>query len=411
VRVPLRMMPDLLQAVARSVARLAQGRELLGFLRKLRDSAAAIRLNLFLAMPELRGTRRLRATAWRTVAYRTWNDLDFEFMPWRRHSVQGLERLRECLAEGRGVIACSLHLGAYRRVYYELVRQGFDVTLVADDRVASTLAATTRAQLLRQHAPAAEIARLESGLTVLDATVPGMVRRIFAALDRNSIVLIYIDGNTGARWQGSDAAPNTTVIELFGQQLAVRHGACQIAHAKQVPMVPIVAWWQAGLRPAMTCLPPIVPSPALPAAEFCRRTLQRLFTLAEDEIRSDPAQFEHWMYLHRWWSAPRPAAAVTSEAVEAARLELSAAGDGARYRVDRGRVLVLRLGERRVLVDAVRGSLVEAGRLLADLVQLLGRRRSYRGLRARLWPRYPGAELLAALAQLKAWGMLVEAPD
>lgn len=365
-----------------------------------------VRLSLFLALPELRGTRRILSVAWGVIGYRLWNDLDFEFLTWHPHAVTGLERLRECLADGRGVIACSQHLGAYRRVYYELVRRGFNVTLVADERVAGTLVQSTCAQLLRQGASAEELSGFKAGFSVLDATQPGMVRRILEALDRNCVVLVYLDGNTGARLPGTGGS-DSTVVELFGQKLAIRHGACRIAYLRQVSIVPVFARWKAG-RASLACLPPITPDQALPVAEFCRRTLQTLFQLTEDEIRRDPIQFEHWMYLHRWRAESPENATPGEEAIEEARRQILAGGEEARYRVDREKLLLVRIGEGRVLADPARGRFLKVGRLLADLVSTLRRRLSLREINLRLGRRYASAQLLEALARIKVLGLLVE---
>lgn len=406
-RVLARLM--LLPPIAAAVARLALRGTLPGLLRSGLDSAAAVRLNLFLAVPALRGSGRLARTAWRTIAYRAWNDLDFAQLAWRPYTVLGLERLRECLAEGRGVIACSQHVGAYRRVYYELVRHGFHVTLVADGRVAPTLKQTTRTRLVRQHADAAELARLESNLTVLDATRPGMVRAVRTALEQGSVVLFYLDGNTGAELPGVRPPRNVTTVDLLGSRVALRHGFCQIAHAEHVPIVPIVAAWHPGLRPVMTCLPAIAADPAVTAETFCRRTLAALAAVAETEIRRDLAQFEHWMYLHRWRAGAFAAPPADDRAVAAARRQIAGAAGGVRYRVDPRRILLLRMGGRRIVADAMHGTVAEAGRLAADVLAKLRRRRSYPRLCARLRRRYSGAELLEALAQLQAAGLLSEA--
>ena len=398
-------------ALSRFTGLVAGGR-LLPYLRKGRDTTAMIQVNLFLAMPELGSSRRLRSLARRTAAYRLYNDLDFELLPWRPHAAHGLERLRECLADGRGAVVCSLHVGAYRRVFDELVRRGFDVTLIADRNVAATLKRDTLARLAARGAGAERLARVEAGLEVVDAEQPGAVRRAFEALDSNRLVLVYLDGNTGAAMPGGEdgGAAGDPAVEFFGRRVALPAGACRIAWLKRVPIVPLFASWERRLRPSFRCLPPLRPAPGQSLAGFCDAALQELVSLCEREVRRRPAQFEHWVYLHRWRWLPGEAA--STDGLERARREIGAAGGRVRYGLDPGRVLLVAMGGRQVLVDGVRGRLVEAGRLLADVLVALRRRRaSYETLCSRLAGRHSGLQVLEALARLKAMGCLVEAPD
>jgi hypothetical protein len=218
--------------------------------------------------------------------------------------------------------------------------------------------------------------------------------------------MIYLDGNTGAALPGGEKALNTTTVDFFHLKLAVRHGACQIAYLRQVPVVPVFASWGPGRKPTVTFLQPLVPRPMDSLAGFCRETMQQLFALAEQELRKDPSQLEHWVYVHRWRVGAETATTMGGEAVEAARQQIRATAAATRYHVDGGRLVPLRVGRRHILVDPAGGRVIEAGRLFADVAGVLRCWLSYAGVCERLRRRHSESDVLSALAHLQAFGFL-----
>jgi lauroyl/myristoyl acyltransferase len=325
---------------------------------------------------------------------RLYNDLDFTSLDWEPFEARGLEHLEAARSAGRGALVCTQHVGAYRRVFDELVRRGFRVNLL----VAAHVARSMEAQFRRRRPDPEWCARL----AILDAQRPDSVRAMLAALSRNEVVLVYLDGNTGVDGPGGGAQANTVTVPFFGRPVAVRRGVAQISHASGAPIVPLFASWDAGRRPSFRCLAPLWPDRAAPVAPFCERRMAELFALAEAAIRERPEQFEEWPSVRRWRVGVADADPDVGEPASVP------AGDGP-VRVDPRRARVLEVDGQAVLADGVHGRALKAEPGLADVVAALGRPRTVRELRARL-RRAPGeGEVARAVARLAALGLLEDA--
>lgn len=398
------------RAVVRGTLDLARRRQLSTYLKTFKDSKTVILLNLFVSLRQLE-KRKLERLAWRVIGHRLYNDIDFEGLPWPRFRVVGLEHLERSLAAGRGAIVCTQHLGPYRRIFYELIQQGFYVHLLVDDKVSRSLGMIQDRQ--RRYNPDAGEA-LRERLTLLNAEKPGTVRQIFEALEKNEVVLVYLDGNTGVGAPGSESQvhANNVEVEFFGQPILVRRGTCQISYHKGAPLVPLFARWEPGHRAVLDFQEPILPQPETSVDDFCVEGMQRLFRLAEDVIRSRPEQFEEWVHLHRWRSpsAPTSTPDAASLASVRERLEAGPSAGARRYRIDSTRALMLSMGDDQILADAHHGRFLKLGRLMREVARELTREVALTRLLGKLERRYPREEILDAVAQLKALDLLVEAP-
>jgi len=381
------------------------------YLRRFRESQAILQLNLFLALPELRGTRRLSRLARRVALRRLYNDLDFATLRWNPFEVMGLQHLESSLERGRGAIVCTQHLGPYRRIFHELLRRGHAVHLLVDAKVARSFKPQAATQLRRQGWSMERIEQHLGELEILNAEQPGSVQQMLRALRANEMVLVYLDGNTGvsAPGEGTRRHANNVTVGFFGHPITVRRGVCQIAHATGASLVPLFARWEAGHRPMMRFLEPVRPEPDEARDTFARRGMRRLFQLSERAIRRDPEQYEEWVHVHRWRSTERGSekeSARDDEDLAAARRELREVPDR-RLRVDPGRAAVLQVGSREVLVDGVEGRILPADPLTVRLA-----RRCQRTVRLeellRSFRADEREDALDHLARLHALGVLEE---
>ncbi len=400
-------------ALVRSTAGLARRGKLLAYLRQLKGSHTAVAVNLFISLKPIPDTRRLRQLAWRAIWCRLYNDVEFEELPWTRFRVSGLYHLERSLTGGRGAIVCTQHLGPYRRVFYELIHRGFRVNLLVDARVSGALS-HLQSRIRRWSSDASQA--LEQRFTLLNAERPGAVRQIFDALERNEVVLIYLDGNTGVGGPGSSSSihANNVEVNFFGQQISVRRGVCQISYLKGAPLVPLFARWEAGLRAVMEFQQPIIPCREMSLDDFCVEGMQRLFRLAEEAIRARPQQFEEWVHLHRWrlqpaTDSPIPDAASLAEVRQ--QIEDPCGKRARRFRLDSKRVLVMPMGESEILADAMNGRFIKPGPLMGEVVRELVREIALDKLLGKLEPHYPRPEILEAMAQLKVLKFVVETPE
>lgn len=429
-----RLLP-LATATGRSLIGLAVRRQLTAYTTQLRGSHTFALLNLFLALPEQRAEhpwpKDLSRLAWQVLAYRSLNDLDFTALRWQRFEVEGRRYLEWAQHRGRGVILCSLHLGAYRRLTWELLQQGERLHVLVDARVAAGFRRQLAAQLERQKVLPSERKELLSRLTVLDAEAPGSTRPILDALRAGGLLLIYLDGNTGATGPGASvpgasgtavrnelAHTNNVEVDFFGRSITVRRGVCQLAHATGAALVPLFAQWRGGTnpRPAMEFHPPLLVPEGMDRETFCRRGMQHLFRLSEDQIRRRPAQFEQWLHAHRWWLSTSSADRASADRASADRAsageprypapdQLSENAVHHRFRLDPRHALLLTLGRETLLLDGYRGHLVRGGQLLSATARALRRALSPQELVQRL-SKYPAPRVLQTFKDLQHRGLL-----
>ncbi len=394
------------KAMAQAAFDLARRGQVSSYLRRLDNSQTVILLNLFISLNQREDQRRL---AWRVAWQRMYNDIDFERLPWTRFRVSGLEHLERSLEAGRGAIVCTQHLGPYRRIFYELIQRGFRIHMLVNDRVSQ---ATSLFQARQRRWNPDQAEALEERMTLLNAEQPGAVRQIFDALEKNEVLLVYLDGNTGVGGPGAGTGvhANNVKVEFFGQSILVRRGTCQIAYHKGAPLVPLFARWEPGRRAVMEFRQPILLDRQMPVDEFCQAGMQRLFGLAEEAIRERPEQFEEWVHLHRWRSQPAADSMPDAGDLAALRDQLEGAtGDrDRRFRIDSKRALMLPMGEDEILADARHGRFLKLGRLMREVARGLAREVSLSRLLGKLEGRYPRSEILDAVAQLMAWELLVE---
>ncbi len=419
-----RLLP-LATATGRSLIGLAVRRQLIAYAAQLRGSHTFALLNLFLALPEQRAgnpwPKDLSRLAWQVLAYRSLNDLDFTALRWQRFEVEGRRYLEWAQHRRRGVILCSQHLGAYRRLTWELLQQGERLHVLVDARVAAGFRRQLAAQLERQKVPPSQREELLSRLTVLDAEAPGSTRPILDALRAGGLLLVYLDGNTGATGPGANETPvrnelahtNNVEVDFFGRSITVRRGVCQLAHATGAALVPLFAQWRGGTnpRPAMEFHPPLLVPEGMDRETFCRRGMQHLFRLSEDQIRRRPAQFEQWLHAHRWWLRTASADRASADRATAGGPRYLAPDHPSeraalhRFRLDPRHALLLKLGRETLLLDGYRGHLVRGGQLLSATARALRRALSPQELVQRL-STYPAPRVLQTFQDLQHRGLL-----
>jgi lauroyl/myristoyl acyltransferase len=193
------------------------------------------------------------------------------------------DQLERLLAPGRGLVLCSFHFGAYRHLSSDLAQLGFPITTAMDRAGAATGFASVHEN---------DALRL---VTPLDLEQPGAPRRMKAALERNEILLLFVDGALG-RVDGTGRG--SIDVELFGCPIRVRTGAVRLAAmcdaplAVVIPCVPNEGDVPTGPgegTPAPT--PEVVPMTGRGEA-FVAESMRVILRALEREIERYPSQWE-----------------------------------------------------------------------------------------------------------------------
>lgn len=201
---------------------------------------------------------------------------------WRRTAIADL------LAGGRGLIVMTAHFGDFRSVPSDLAILGFTVTVAADANSAGD-----RNRLLRLYPVA-----LAGDLRYADVESAAHASLgLVAALRRNEIVTVVVDGNTGV--DGKWGASNRLAFNFLGRSVCVKQGAGLLAAATGAPVLPVIASAGPSGSGCAFFSDPIVAAPDRSRDENADRAIVAYYRWLESWIRRHPQQWEAANLLHR----------------------------------------------------------------------------------------------------------------
>ena len=198
----------------------------------------------------------------------------------RAAEFRGTEHLDAALAEGRGVILLTGHLGNWEMVGVRIAAEGYPLNVIAraqrDDRLTEYIRRT----------------REVTGMRVLHRDQS--VRQSLRALRRNELVGVLLDQNAG---------DDGVFVDFFGRSASTAPGAAAFALRTGAVVVPTFGW----RKPDDSHVVEI--GEAVPLVKTGDRQKDILANTArytkviEEQIRAHP---EQWFWLHKRWKS-RPA--------------------------------------------------------------------------------------------------------
>lgn len=187
---------------------------------------------------------------------------------------EGLEYLDQALAEKKGVIIYSAHLGNWELLGAVLALKGYQINSIAREQNNSLFD-----QKINQIRRGIGIGIIPKGLAV---------RQAFKKLRDNQIVAILGD---------QDARSSGWKLKFFERDASTYAGAVQFAKRTGAPIVPVFFHRQGWLEHSFKCYPARRINQNSSEAEL-KKELQNLLELTENEIKKEPAD---WMWLHKRW--------------------------------------------------------------------------------------------------------------
>lgn len=250
-----------------------------------------------------------------------------------------LDTIRALLAQGRGLVIATFHLGHMRHLPSDIAHAGIPVMLpLARDAYGNYESA-------RLGNPDAAFWRTFRHVCVEEN---GGTLALARALARGSCVFSTIDGNTGM--DGPRGGDRRSLVRMLDTEARVKNGLIAMAARFGAPVLPIIAATADGER-SCRVLPPIDPGAALAgeaAEQFVERTVRELYAWLGESLLDFAGEWCGGDLFHQW-RVPRAAPEQSAEAVEAHLLgELR---QGARIQLDTGRMLPLPAERDRVFVD------------------------------------------------------------
>ncbi len=222
--------------------------------------------------------------------------------------VRGRAHLDAALAEGRGALVLTAHLGNWEVLVRAGAAPGGPVPIVPR----------------RFRAPGAEPAwpglrRGGAGLIVAE----GGARAVVAALAAGEVVGYVLDQHMPPR--------RAVWVPFFGQPAATSPDLARLARLTGAAVVPLFTWRGPDGRHVVEVQAPVtLPRTADVAADILEGT-RRCAAVVEAAVRAHP---EQWLWIHRRWKPPPPEAAaqLAAEGVADVRRRAPISGAGAAAR-------------------------------------------------------------------------------
>ena len=186
----------------------------------------------------------------------------------------GIEKIREIHALGRGGIFLGAHFGSFELWGMWCAMQGYPVNFLV-----ATQSNARVNRLLNQD-------RIDLGVRVIPAK--GSIRSVLQALRRNEFVCILPDQH----------APSGMVLDFFGRPAAVARGPAVFSLRTGAPILPLLMRRDRYDRHVLIAGEIIYPNPKEEAEVEIRRITELYTKFIEDTIRRYPDQ---WLWTHRRW--------------------------------------------------------------------------------------------------------------
>ncbi|PTW02252.1 KDO2-lipid IV(A) lauroyltransferase [Halanaerobium saccharolyticum] len=187
---------------------------------------------------------------------------------------EGLKYLDQALAEKKGVIIYSAHLGNWELLGALLALKGYKVHSIAQEQKNSAF--NKKINEIRDNAG---VGIIPKGLSI---------RKAFKILKSNEILAIL--GDQHARRDGWE-------LDFFDRPALTFPGAVKFSQRTGAPIVPLFFHRQDWLKHELICYPPRKISSEASEEEL-KDELKSLLELTEEEIKKEPAD---WMWLHKRW--------------------------------------------------------------------------------------------------------------
>lgn len=223
------------------------------------------------------------------------------------------------LAQQRGLIICTSHLGAFRHIPADLMLFGLKVSLGLDAESASQR--KNLHNIVMSHA--ASGADFQSGavgsahgngelnfgagrIRILDVEKDKLASiELVQALRQNEIVVLFCDGNTGL--DGPRGGSNRESVAFFGRPCSIKTGVFRLSAVSEAPVMHTLALYEQGASTKARVALQDVFAPEQHGRgreNFTVNGIATVYRQLETYIRQYPNQWESGCLLHRWRVIP-----------------------------------------------------------------------------------------------------------
>lgn len=197
------------------------------------------------------------------------------------------------ILKNKPAIICTFHTGSYRLINLFLAKNKIPYSLVIANSVIKT-----QGDLFNELYKDVTNNTGEVDFEIINAEHPSSGFQMLKNLKKGRALLLYIDGNTGAG-SGTIKNENHCKVSFLAQALFARKGIGFLAHAAQVPILPIACYRKSLEDIRLRFFEPIYPNANEAREGFATRSTQVIYDLFTPIIQQYPEQWEAWLYLHK----------------------------------------------------------------------------------------------------------------
>jgi KDO2-lipid IV(A) lauroyltransferase len=193
---------------------------------------------------------------------------------------RGAEHITAALAQGKGAILLTGHLGNWEMAGARIAAEGFPVVAIARAQRDSTI---TDYILKTREATGMKIYHRESA-----------VRASLLALRGNELVGMLMDQNAG---------DDGVFVDFFGRLASTAAGAAVFALKTEAPVLPTFGYRKPDDRHVITIDAPVPLTRTGDHKQDVLENTARYTKVVEEKIRAHP---EQWFWLHKRWKSRPP---------------------------------------------------------------------------------------------------------
>ncbi|QNK62331.1 hypothetical protein H7F33_17575 [Pedobacter sp. PAMC26386] len=191
-------------------------------------------------------------------------------------------------------IFCTFHMGSYRYIYYLLIKEKIDFSVIIDDK---TL--TTQGEILNSIYEEFKDVESPGYLKLLNAESSSIGIQMIREIKSGKCLLLYIDGNSGVGgMQRNDE--KLAQIDFLGKKILARKGISYISYATKTPIVPVISVKESESEFRTHFYDEITPSAIIDKEKYCEDTTQFLYDTLAEVLLKYPEQWEGWLYVDRF---------------------------------------------------------------------------------------------------------------
>lgn len=221
-----------------------------------------------------------------------------------------IERIRDLLAVGRGVLVVSFHQGHMRHIPSDIANAGIDMYIPLASDSWRNYQSAYRAN---------PTAAMWNHFHYVDVEMPRGALTLARVMSRNGCVFSTIDGNTGM--DGPRGEERRTLVKMHERRARVKDGLLTMAAKFGTPVLPVIAHTDEGRRVCQFA-PVLDPGARLQgeaATKFVAEAAQTLYSMLADDLTTHADEWCGGDLFHQWRVAEPHGAAGLVEVEDAIR--------------------------------------------------------------------------------------------